>query len=80
METYRLQSNTRLHSVINDSVPATAIGDATRFVQIMSNLMGNAIKFTNEGLIDLELSASLLHPGAEGMTFTLTTIITDAGI
>ncbi len=46
----------------------------------MSNLMGNAIKFTNEGLIDLELSASLLHPGAEGMTFTLTTIITDAGI
>ncbi len=80
VETYRLQSNTRLQSVINDSVSATAIGDATRFVQIMSNLMDNAIKFTDKSLIDLEHSASLPHPGPNGMTFTLTTIITDTGI
>ncbi len=80
VETYKLQSNTRLQSVINDSVPVTAVGDATRFTQIMSNLIDNAIKFTEEGLITLELSASLPQPGAEGMTFTLTTIITDTGI
>mgnify|MGYP002640676996 CR=1 FL=1 len=41
---------------INKNVPLTLIGDQLRFTQILTNLIGNAIKFTDEGEIILTIN------------------------
>lgn len=42
---------------IDDSVPSMVCGDPHRFRQILMNIMGNAAKFTEEGQIEVRLSA-----------------------
>lgn len=44
-----------ISSKVDSSVPDTLIGDATRLTQILVNLIGNAIKFTHQGKIDIEI-------------------------
>jgi signal transduction histidine kinase/CheY-like chemotaxis protein len=40
----------------SDSVPTEVIGDPTRINQIMANLVGNAVKFTEKGSIEINFS------------------------
>lgn len=61
---------------INKSVPPTLIGDKLRFTQILINLIGNAIKFTDSGEIILEMN--VLH--IDGNQCELEIMVKDTGI
>jgi CheY-like chemotaxis protein/nitrogen-specific signal transduction histidine kinase len=51
---------------IADDVPARVIGDTVRIRQILLNLSGNAVKFTEQGEVQLALATD-----AEGLRFTI---------
>ncbi len=52
------------------------VGDPTRFAQVISNLIGNAIKFTREGEVSVQMFVASTSPDA----ITLTVKISDTGI
>ncbi len=48
----------KLNYTINESCPKVLVGDKNRIEQTLINLVGNAIKFTNEGSIKVEIDVS----------------------
>jgi len=49
------EKNIELICNINPDVPINLIGDSNLLSQVIINLIGNAIKFTNRGMIELEI-------------------------
>ena len=67
-----------LRSQIHDNVPEWVIGDPTRVGQVLLNLAGNAVKFTERGWVAIEVSAS--PAGADCMLLTFSVRDTGIGI
>ena len=51
------EKNINLAYFIDDSVPASLVGDVARLRQILANLLSNAIKFTHRGEVVINVSA-----------------------
>jgi PAS domain S-box-containing protein len=49
---------------VSEHVPSTLVGDELRIKQILNNLLSNAFKYTQEGQIELMLSAEMQKDGS----------------
>ena len=65
-----------LSCCIRPGVPEVVLGDAMRLRQIIVNLVGNAIKFTDRGEVVVEVARQSSSPGEVTLRFT----VSDTGI
>ncbi len=66
---------------ISPEVPAIVIGDETRLRQVLTNLLANAIKFTERGKIETTLSCSISKGKVDSEnTVRLFFTVTDTGV
>lgn len=71
-----LDKNILLKAEYDDAIPLMLIGDPLRLRQIILNLISNAVKFTNEGTISMNVR--LVHEDDKKANISFT--ITDTGI
>ncbi|MFT3924430.1 MAG: response regulator [Myxococcales bacterium] len=62
---------------IADEVPSVVVMDGERFEQVLNNVLGNAIKFTTRG--DVEVSLRLVDPAVPGPQPRLHVEVSDMG-
>jgi signal transduction histidine kinase/CheY-like chemotaxis protein len=65
-----------LHIDTDPGVPEKVRADRTRVKQILFNLLNNAVKFSDRGVVVLELHRGAAEDGAERLQF----VVTDTGI
>lgn len=70
------KKNLQLTLNIDPNIPAHYIGDSYRLNQIIVNLMGNAIKFTEQGFVNIQVSGLSLPDNKMSLQFR----IKDTGI
>lgn len=67
----------KLYTSFDDTIPENVIGDPVRLGQIINNLLDNAIKFTSQGYVSIEVQQETCsHPDSCTLSFT----IKDTGI
>lgn len=66
----------KLNSLVYPDIPSTLIGDDHRIRQILTNLVGNAIKFTDDGYVRVKVSYKMNRGSGSLMRFS----VIDTGI
>ncbi|WP_318309743.1 7TM diverse intracellular signaling domain-containing protein [Flagellimonas crocea] len=61
---------------VSSTLPARIVGDKAKLVQILNHLLDNAIKFTNQGGVDIHVECTKKDNGRANLQFT----IKDTGI
>jgi len=67
-----------IHCVIPANTPSHVVGDSTRLRQVVTNLLGNAIKFTREG--DVSLHVAVLRDAGTHVRYRFAVKDTGIGI
>lgn len=83
MKPFHLKAREKMIAVdlqIHESVPACLMGDALRLEQIIINLVGNAVKFTQEGGVKVEVAAQPLADNGQQGKMQLHCRVTDTGV
>jgi signal transduction histidine kinase len=68
----------QLRSAVAESVPVPVIGDPVAIRQILTNLVGNAVKFTARGVV--ELTVETKEVGTDAVTLSIAVADTGIGI
>lgn len=71
-----LKKNITLSAAVQPGVESEIIADESRIKQVLINLVGNAIKFTETGNIKLEVSANMIDESLQELHFA----VSDTGI
>jgi len=50
-----LDKGVELNACLDEDLPAAVVGDAVRLGQVLNNLIGNAVKFTQQGSVTLDV-------------------------
>lgn len=72
--------NLEVFSYVDPSLPHTCLGDSTRLGQILVNLVGNALKFTEEGEVSIKVEAGQVDLNADHRSVELHFMVSDTGI
>jgi signal transduction histidine kinase len=70
----------RLHAFVSPGVPPRLVGDAMRLRQVLINLIGNALKFTENGEVRIEIVLGDARGEDEPDRLRLRVAVTDTGI
>ncbi len=70
------EKRTKIAVSIGKDVPCELTGDPLRLRQILINLTGNAVKFTDNGEVGIDISLEKKYPGHTRLKF----MVTDTGI
>ena len=70
----------QLHARVQPGVPSWMIGDALRLRQVLINLIGNALKFTEHGEVRVEIALADAQEGDAPERLRLRVAVTDTGI
>lgn len=65
-----------MRAEVDQRVPATLVGDAIKVAQVLTNLAGNAVKFTEHGAVTLSVRLRELGPTRARLTFS----VSDTGV
>jgi PAS domain S-box-containing protein len=74
---YAIEKHLELRLNISNDIPETVIGDPVRLMQILNNLISNAIKFTEKGFVSIQILKNEMN---ESNQLSLQFKIGDSGI
>ena len=80
LSTQATKKNINLEYAIADDIPAYLLGDSSRLRQILLNLIGNAIKFTEYGGVDLSVNSQIIGNNQGFSAYQIMITIKDTGI
>ena len=70
----------KLRTIVSESVPKILLVDEVRLRQILFNLVGNALKFTEQGRVDVEIDCTPVRSQSGRVYIDLELSVTDTGI